>query len=185
MKKSLRIVSGVVAGMISVALLATSASAAPSDDADYLGQLQEIAGQPVTYQPDPSSPVKSPTIQAKALDPYVCNLYPSAVHLRKSGNYNTAGAKPYTNCTAGTPTSISQTSTLYIVEWAGLVYKPMQTKTSSNTGQKKLEQQNVAWTCTNKNNSVFQQKTNGVSVQAGKSYYATVQTVKASWGCGY
>lgn len=171
--------------MISVALLTTPAYAASSDGADYLDQLQEIAGQPVTYQLDPSSPVESPSIQAKGLDPYVCNLHPSQVHLRKSGNYNTAGAKPYTNCTAGTPTSISHTSTLYIVEWAGLVYKPMQTKTSSNKGQKKLEQKNVAWTCKNKNDSIFQQKTDGVSVQAGKSYYATVQTVKVTWGCGY
>jgi hypothetical protein len=186
MRSFKRICVGVVGGLLAVSALSLPAHAADSDAADYLNELQAIAGQPVVYHPA-SEPISSSKkqVQPLALDPYGCTLYPSQVHLRKSGGYSTVGAKPYTTCVAGIPSSISQTSTLYIVEWAGLYYRPVQTKTSSNTLQKKLEQQNVAYSCVNSNNSIFQQKTDRVSVQGGQSYYSTVQTIRSTLACGY
>jgi hypothetical protein len=164
------------------------ATASDSDgQAEYLDELNAIAGQSVEYTPVPGEAADEGAMSAKAveLDPFECNLYPSKTHLRKSGGYGTVGAKPYTICEAGKPTSISQTSTLYIVEWAGLSYKAMQTKSKSNHNASKLEQLDIAWSCKNWNNSVFQQKTDGVSVQRGKAYYASVSTVRNTWGCGY
>ena len=185
MRAKLKMLCATVIALCAVGLVAAPGYAsARADSANYLNKLEAIAGRPADYVLDGATS-RSPGPRPRALDPYLCNLHPSVVHLRKSGNYNVVGAKPYTKCTAGTPTSITQTSTLYIVEWAGLVYNAMLTKTSGNYGQKSYTQENVAWACYNKNSSVFQQKTNGVSVQAGKTYRATVQTTKVSLGCGY
>ncbi|WP_292700257.1 hypothetical protein [Microbacterium sp. 69-10] len=181
-----KILTGLLAGLAAVIWLVAPAEAATDagDTATYLNELQRIAGQPVPYELGESDSATS-GVHTMALDPYVCVLYPSQVHLRKSGGWGTVGAKPYTECSAGTPTSITQTSTLYIVEWAGLAYKTMQIRTVNNVGERKLEQRNVSWACLNGNNSVFQQKTNGTTVQAGKTYYSTVQTVRSTLSCGY
>lgn len=186
MKLKKAIIAAISASLLGATIVTSPATASVGEDeAQYLNELNEIAGQSVQYAPSSIDGTQRSAQAARAVDPYVCILHPSRTHLRKSGGYGTVGAKPYTTCAAGTPSSISQTSTLYIVEWAGLSYKPMQTKTSSNRNQKKLEQKNVAWTCKNSNDSTFQQKTNGVSVQAGKSYYSTVTTVQDAHPCGY
>jgi hypothetical protein len=149
-----------------------------SPSADYLEELEEIAGKPTAYTPAESE------VQLMALDPAGCTLYPSRTHLRKSGGYGTVGAKPYTRCNSRV-SRISQESTLFIVEWAGLVHKPMLTKSSANQGQQNLTQTNLAWTCKNSNNSIFRQETRGTTTVGTKNYYSLVTTIKDTWGCGY
>jgi len=75
------------------------------------------------------------------------------IHKRASGSYNTVGAKPYTTCTAGTPTSISHSSTLYKARWLGLNWEAMVTKTNSNTYSSSLTLKTVEWRCKNSNGS--------------------------------
>lgn len=187
MKKFLNALA--VAGL-TLALTGTPAHATtPTEplDAQSLQKLEAIAGQPSEFLMGNTStlePKDGLVAHPLALDSAGCTLYPSVVHLRKSGGYGTVGAKPYTRCVA--PVSrISQESTLYIIEWAGLVSKPMQTKNSTNTGQSSLTQQNVAWTCSNDHNSVFQQTTRGTITVGSKNYYTLVSTGKEKLPCGY
>ncbi|MGP4968998.1 hypothetical protein ACTXJQ_17955 [Glutamicibacter ardleyensis] len=182
-----RIISGLF-----VAIFAVSAAVAPvhasetqaSDTADYLAKLESIAGKPATYvsavQPSGNIQVAQPA----ANDPAGCKLFPSKTHLRKSGNYGTVGAKPYTVCNSRI-TSIKQSSTLYIVEWAGMYSKPMMSRDSASRGEKTLTQKNLSWTCGNSNKSKFQQVTRGTTTVGAKNYFSIVSTVKDTWACGY
>lgn len=129
-----------------------------------------------------SSP--SETMAAQAEDYYNCVLHPSVVHKRKSGNYNTVGAKPYTACTEGTPSRISHESTLYKGSWFGLRWEAMDTKSNSNTNERSLVLRTVSWRCVNSNESDFIQRTSGQSVQAGKTFYSNVSTAEARLTCG-
>lgn len=95
------------------------------------------------------------------------------------------GAKPYTECKLGPPTIISQSSTLYIVEWGGLYYKAMDSKTATSRNEKKLTQRNVEYFCANVNKSRFQQETKGYTVQGGRTYQSAVITPSADFECGY
>lgn len=181
-----------------VCLLGTSSPslAAPGDAAvrastaaetGYMKELERIAAQPQAYQATDTAGAPAgqvTTAAARQLDPYRCTLYPSVVHSRKSGNWNTVGAKPYTRCTAGTPRSIQQSSTLYMVEWAGLSYRQLDTDTASTTYKRDLVQKNVAWQCKNKNRSRFNQQTKGVSIQAGRTWQTAVQTPIVTLECG-
>lgn len=151
-------------------------------DSGYMKELEAIAGEPQDYTPVTDK--SAGNFQTMALDPYKCTLWPSEVHLRKSGGWQTAGAKPYTKCTAGAPSHISQSSTLYMVEWAGLSYVHLTTKTVSNGGVRSLTQRNVEWRCKNSNNSRFNQQTKGYSVQGGRNYQSAVQTPIVSQKCG-
>jgi hypothetical protein len=123
-------------------------------------------------------------VSALALGPYACTLYPSVVHLRKSGAYNTVGAKPYTKCTLGTPSLITHTSKLYKERWLGTNWELMVTKSNSAANVKTLTLKTVAWTCQNGNDSSFMQRTSGTSVEAGHTYYANVSTAETELACG-
>lgn len=176
----------VVIALMFAALIGSShLSAAPpaaATDSEYLEELEEIAGQPQDYELVDQD--DAPAVQPLALDPFKCKLHPSRVHPRKSGNYNVVGAKPYTRCTGGTPSHISQSSTLYMVEWAGLSYVPLVTKTVRNSNERNLTQKNINWVCKNKNKSRFNQQTKGHSVQRGRKYHSAVQTPIDTWPCG-
>jgi hypothetical protein len=76
MRSFKRICVGVVGGLLAVSALSLPAHAAASDAADYLNELQAIAGQPVVYHPA-SEPISSSKkqVQPLALDPYGCTLY--------------------------------------------------------------------------------------------------------------
>jgi hypothetical protein len=174
-----KLVCSVIVAALAVLLMASPA-AADEPTPDYLDELQRIAGQAVTYEP-----VDTDGLRALALDPFTCTLYPSVVHFRTSSGRRSVGAKPYTRCTTGTPTTISQTSTLYIVEWAGAVYKPMVTRTATSRGVRNLDQKNVEWFCANGNSSRFQQETKGYSIQAGRTYQSAVLTARVDLSCGY
>lgn len=168
-----------------LAVLTVLCSAAPASaqepDTDYLDDLQRIAGESADYQQDPSAG----ELRTLALDPFQCTLYPSVVHFRTSSGRRSVGAKPYTSCRAGAPSIISQTSTLYIVEFAGAVYKNMASQTATSRGVRTLNQKNVEWFCKNSNSSRFQQETKGYSVQAGRTYQSAVITARVDLACGY
>jgi hypothetical protein len=185
----IRVLAGFAIGVLSVGLLAAPASAATDrgdeGKAQYLEQLEASAGNPSKYTP--TAPVGGDSVRTLAIEPdyFNCTLFPSQVHLRKSGNFSVAGAKPYTECVAGTPSSISQTSTLYIVEWGGLAYKQMASMSAGNYNSRRLEQKNINYTCINGNTSLFQQETSGISVQNGRSFRSSVTTIRSSLPCGY
>ncbi|MFZ4842999.1 hypothetical protein [Mycetocola saprophilus] len=157
----------------------TTFQASTASPSETLAELERIAGQPAQYVPDASSGVST-----RALDPFVCTLYPSVVHARKSGNYDTVGAKPYTKCQGGTPSLISMSSTLYMVEWAGLSYVKLQGATVSDQNVREFTMKNLAWICKNKNSSRFMQETKGYSVQRGKTYYSAVASRIDTIACG-
>lgn len=162
--------------------VSTSAQASP-DDRNYLEELNQIAGEPQNY----FSPVPGPTKLGAAsfqLDPFECTLYPSVVHLRASSGYGSVGAKPYTRCLAGSPTYIKQSSSLYMVEWSGLSYVHLVTREARANYSANLTQQNVEWFCKNLNSSRFTQITNGSTLQRSTVYYAKVQTLTVTIGCG-
>lgn len=169
----IRVLAGFAIGVLSVGLLAAPASAATDrgdeGKAQYLEQLEASAGNPSKYTP--TAPVGGDSVRTLAIEPdyFNCTLFPSQVHLRKSGNFSVAGAKPYTECVAGTPSSISQTSTLYIVEWGGLAYKQMASMSAGNYNSRRLEQK----------------ETSGISVQNGRSFRSSVTTIRSSLPCGY
>jgi hypothetical protein len=148
-----------------------------------LDALLAIAGQPVSYAPEGSEGA-GVAARAAALDPYKCTLYPSVVHLRKSGNYGTVGAKPYTKCTAGTSTTITHDTVLYMVEWAGLSYVSLTGFPQIGTNTPSLTMKQLEWSCKNTNTSRFAQETKGSSIQAGTTYYSTVVTPIAELKCG-
>jgi hypothetical protein len=199
MYKTLTASASVVVLALAVLLPATAAQADTSDPGNSseevsvakqaeLDALRAIAGTPVEYSSESAERTsQSMTTSAGAqLDPFVCTLYPSEVHLRKSGGYGTAGAKPYTTCTAGTPSRITHRSTLFMVEWAGLSYvnlKEGPTQTGANTRSMTLT--SFAWACKNSNNSKFMQTTDGTSIQQGTTYYSSVSTpVTDNLACG-
>lgn len=119
-----------------------------------------------------------------ANDYYNCVLYPSVVHKRTSSGKSSVGAKPYTKCTAGTPTKITHSSTLYKARWLGLNWEAMVTRSNSNTNQRNLTLKTVEWRCVNSNESNFIQRTTGTSVQKGRTFHAQVSTAKARLTCG-
>ena len=120
--------SGIAAAVLAV-LFTGSSAIASEPTAHYLDELRQVAAQPAPYQQLDGSPA-----QIATLDPFQCTLLPSIVHFRSSSAGQSVGAKPYTECKAGNPTIISQTSTLYIVEWAGAYSKPMVTTTATSRG---------------------------------------------------
>jgi len=156
---------------------------ATPEEVAQLQKLQRIAGQPVTYQHSDGG-TTSGMITAQAFDPYVCTLHPSVVHARQSSGYGSVGAKPYTKCLVGTPSQISHSSVLYIVEWGGLSWVPMASRGQTGYNTRSLTLTSLEWSCKNGNTSTFVQTTNGTSVQAGRTYYSSVSTVKTSLGCG-
>lgn len=173
---------GTVAVVMVALMLGLPGSAAadePSPDKERLDRLQAIVGQSVPYR------AAGGAGQPMALDPYECTLYPSRVHPRTSSGKKSVGAKPYTECKLGPPTIISQSSTLYIVEWGGLYYKAMDSKTATSRNEKKLTQRNVEYFCANVNKSRFQQETKGYTVQGGRTYQSAVITPSADFECGY
>lgn len=169
---------------LSIAILLVLIAAAPAVAGEprpqRLDDLRRIASQGAVYMIADATPA-----QVATPDPYQCTLYPSVVHFRTSSGRRSVGAKPYTTCLAGTPTLISQTSTLYIVEWAGAAYKPMASTTVSARGSRNLTQKNVEWFCVNGNSSRFQQETKGYSVQAGNTYHSVATTPRVDLACGY
>lgn len=180
MKVIRRSILGSLLAALMMLCLAPPASA-QQPETDYLSELQRIAGESADYQQTPTET----DFRVLALDPFQCTLYPSVVHLRTSSGRRSVGAKPYTSCLAGAPSIISQTSTLYIVEFAGVVYKRMTSATATSRGVRSLNQRNVEWFCVNSNSSRFQQETKGYSVQAGRTYQSAVITARVDLACGY
>ena len=170
---------GVPLAVLAVLLISTQASASEPEP-HRLDQLRAIADRAVPYHLAGGA-----VDQIATLDPFQCTLNPSVVHPRTSSRGESVGAKPYTECEAGTPTIISQSSTLYIVEWAGAVYKPMATATATSRGVPKLTQKNVEWFCINRNLSTFQQETKGYTVQDGRTFESAVTSRKDDIDCGY
>ena len=183
----LKIAACLLATVLAIMLLTPPASAAESAQTTLLNDLQRIASRAGSYRPaGKAEPATARDQQApNTLDPYGCTLYPSVVHFRMSSGRRSVGAKPYTTCTAGAPAIISQTSTLYIVEWAGLYYRTMVATTATSRGVRSLTQQNLEWFCVNSNSSRFQQETKGYSVQAGGTYQSAVITPTVDLTCGY
>lgn len=191
-------VSGLLAVLAITGLVLTSAPAANAAQKEGNGQsaerkatakevaelqkLQKIAGQPVVYQ-QASGETASGMITTQAFDPYVCTLYPSVVHLRQSSGYGSVGAKPYTNCLVAPPSHISHSSVLYMVEWGGLSWIPMASRGQTGYNTRSLTLTSLEF-CKNWNTSTFVQTTNGTSVQAGRTYYSSVSTVKTPLSCG-
>ncbi len=172
---------GQALGCLAVSMMVIAPSAAGSEDVLDPNVVQLEEGSPAEYQPgDPGAD----TVDTMAVDYYNCTLYPSVIHKRKSGSYNTVGAKPYTICTQGTPTRITHKSTLYKARWLGLNWESMVTKSNSGTNTRKLTLKTVEWRCRNSNNSNFIQRTSGTSVQAGRTFYANVSTTKTRLSCG-
>lgn len=153
-------------------------------DENYLDELQRIAGRSAAYQPYHDTDPRSAQPMA-TLDPFQCTLYPSVVHPRTSAGKKSVGAKPYTSCKTGRPTIISQTSTLYIVEWAGLRYKQVDRKTGTSRGVASLTQKNIEFHCKSNNTSRFQQETKGYSVQLARTYQSAVITPRVDLPCGH
>lgn len=194
-----RKLSGLLAVLAITGLVLTSApaaSAAPKEgtgkaaerkatpkEVAELQKLQKIAGQPVVYQ-QVSGGTTSGMITTQAFDPYVCTLYPSVVHLRSSSGYGSVVAKPYTKCLVATPSQITHSSVLYMVEWGGLSWVPMASRGQTGYSTRSLTLTSLEWFCKNRNNSTYVQTTNGTSVQAGRTYYSSVSTVKSPLGCG-
>ncbi|MCA4133994.1 hypothetical protein [Arthrobacter sp. M4] len=156
--------------------------ATPAEVAE-LKKLQKIAGKPVTYQPSLSESDNG-LLTTASVDLFVCELHPSVVHLRSSSGNGAVGAKPYTKCLAGTPSQITHDSTLYMVEWFGLSYVSLASKSQTAYNTLSMTLTSLEWWCRNTNNSKFVQKTNGSSVQAGRTYYASVSTVQSTLSCG-
>jgi hypothetical protein len=195
-----RKVSGLLAALAITGLVLTSApaaNAAPKEGAGKsaerkatpkevaeLKKLQKIAGQPVIYQPAPTEATSGMITTQATFDPYVCTLYPSVVHLRASSGYGSVGAKPYTKCLVGTPSQITHSSVLYMVEWGGLSWVPMASRGQTGNYTRSLTLTSLEWFCKNRNTSRYVQTTNGTSVQAGRTYYSSVSTVKSPLGCG-
>lgn len=174
-----RMSTAVVATAVATVLM-TSPAAADDGGPDYLDELQRIAGRSITYEAMGGAGART-----LGLDPFTCTLSPSVVHIRTSSARRSVGAKPYTDCETGTPSLISQSSTLFIVEWAGAVYRPMATRTATSRGVARLEQKNVEWFCVNRNRSRFQQETTGYSVQMGRTYQSAVISRIDELACGY
>lgn len=189
MKRVLSVIALAAASTLALTTPAFAAEVPPppasEEEATYLDELLENAGQPTTYSSvDPDS---ANGISARGFvpAPYNCTLYPSAVHVRtKSGEKLNVGAKPYTKCDKAV-SAIKQTSSLYIVEWAGTYYRPMVTDVvANNVKQKTLTQQNVQYFCKNKNGSNFIQKTKG-EITLNTRYYSAVTTPVKNLACGY
>lgn len=122
--------------------------------------------------------------KAASVDYYNCVLHPSAVHKRKSGNHNTVGAKPYTKCSSGTPSTIHQDSTLKKARWLGLSWQSIDHKTQTGHNTRTMQLKTVSWTCQNSNNSNFLQTTSGYATEAGHTFYSAVSTSKTKLTCG-
>lgn len=192
-------VSGLLAALAITGLVLSSApaaNAAPTPESSgvvqhkatpkevaELQKLQKIAGKPVTYQQAPSG-TSGKVVTTQGFDPFVCNLHPSVVHPRSSSNKGSVGAKPYTKCLAGTPSRITHTSVLYMVEWFGLSWVPLASKPQTGANTRYMQLNSLEWFCNNRNTSTFAQKTSGTSVQLGRTYYASVSTVKTPLACG-
>jgi hypothetical protein len=138
---------------------------------EELDALREMAGQPTSYGSS-ADPVSLNRAGEYVQDPFVCTIYPSVVHLRKSGNYETVGAKPYTRCLAGIPEKLTHRSRLFMVEWAGLAYVQVQDLTQVGNWVANLTFNSFEWTCENTNNSKFMQVTNGTALENGTTYYS-------------
>ncbi|MFB8370695.1 hypothetical protein ACFC25_15185 [Pseudarthrobacter sp. NPDC055928] len=161
----------------------TAERKATPEEVAELQKLQKIAGQPAIYK-QLAGETTGEMITTQAFDPYVCTLYPSVVHPRQSSGYGSVGAKPYTKCLVGTPSQISHSSVLYIVEWCGLSWVPMASRGQTGYNTRSLTLTSLEWFCKNWNTSTFVQTTNGTSVQAGRTYYSSVSTVKTPLSCG-
>lgn len=193
-----RKVSGLLAVLAITGLVLTSApaaNAAPKADSGEtkqheatakevaeLQKLQKIAGKPVTYQP--ASGATGGKLTTQGFDPFVCTLYPSVVHPRTSSGKVSVGAKPYTQCLVATPSKITHSSVLYMVEWFGLSWVPMASQGQTGYNTRNMTLTSLEWFCKNRNNSTWVQTTNGTSVQAGRTYYSSVSTVKSPLACG-
>lgn len=199
MKLYKKALAGLATSLLAVSALSSPAFAdepeAVEATADFLTELREIEGQPAAYTATPASDSKasisgqddvSVSPQVAYPDVYACDLFPSVVHVRKSSGYGAVGAKPYTSCLGGSPTYIKHTSTLYIIEWAGLYFRDMGTWTTPEEWYTNFAQQlNVEYWCSNYNSSKFQQYAVGESLQVGTMYYSSVWTRQDTLGCGY
>lgn len=189
MKRILSVIALAAASTLALTTPAFASEGPPppvsEEEATYLDELLENAGQPATYSsvdPDADNGISA---RGFVPAPYNCTLYPSVVHVRtKSGEKLNVGAKPYTKCDKAV-SAIKQTSSLYIVEWAGTYYRPMVTDVvANNVKQKTLTQQNVQYFCKNKNGSNFIQKTKG-EITLNTRYYSAVTTPVKNLACGY
>ncbi|WP_326503755.1 hypothetical protein [Rothia nasimurium] len=149
-------------------------------EVQQIERLQDIAGVPQGY----FEVSNSGNMQLNSYIDSGCTLYPSEVHLRKSGGYGTIGAKPYTKCNFRVQ-KIHHNSALYIVEWGGLSYKKMTDRSQVGYNISSMELKSLEWSCKNSNKSKFQQITYGEVTINGKTIRTVVQTAKKDENCGY
>jgi hypothetical protein len=180
------------AGLLVLGALAVpAASAAPSVIAPTPPALAVPAASaaPSVIAPTPPEPTGAVTYSPangssggfSTLAEGPCVLYPSVVHQRASGNYETVGNKPYTNCNVPV-TSIHHSTTVYKTAWWGNVDSG--TFTGGNFGQSVYTQRNVAVTCTNSLSTTWFAVTNGTIVYGGTTYYAEARTPYDAYDCG-
>ena len=71
-----------------------------------------------------------------------------------------------------------------MVEWAGLSYVTMASKGQTGYNTRNMTLKTLEWQCKNANKSKFVQRTNGSSVQNGRTYYSSVSTINSDLYCG-
>lgn len=177
-----KLLSIIFISFILISSTAGSSGAAETSNADIhkLRILEEIAGQEVHYQNTLNFEFSLQNYRNSD-----CILSPDRVHKRKSGNFNTVGAKPRTQCMNSFPASIRHVSVLYIVEAGGLYYREMARVSGGNAGVQSYHTKNLEWFCKNSNSAVFQQHTMGYVVVGGRNLQASTQTIKDKIACGY
>lgn len=171
---------------------ASAAPAGPAIDAPSTASRNASVNTGVTapdggiyYVPEAtatSSGATTPT--TLAAEPGPCELYPSVVHQRESGNYEIVGNKPYTKCTVAV-TSINQQTQMYKTALAGIASLPQgKTFPGGNRGEKSYTQQNVEVKCANTKSTTWFAEVAGTVVYDGKTYVTDVETRDDTYPCG-
>ena len=110
-----------------------------------------------------------------------CTLHPSYIHLRKSGNHQVAGAKPYTKCTRRVTSIQHATDTRY--KWYAWWEKAGGTDRGGNRGEVSYMQRSITKTCKGDTMTTFMGTTVGTIVDRGHTYYARVYTSVSHLKC--
>lgn len=183
--RSLLYAGGCAAAMLLIGIVPARASAAPVTHAGQPGKDSQRTGSTLpaaaVYHPVNAAAKAEEPLQA---NPAGCELFPSVVHLRKSGNFQTIGFKPYTICDYPV-TSITQVSQMYKYHFFGILTEPVGPPfTAGNVGQRTLQQKNVAVNCTNTKSTKWFGVADGTMVEGGETYVAQVRTDNVTKDCG-
>lgn len=136
----------------------------------------------VPYTSEPPGTASALPAGTPPQDPDQCTLYASVVHQRS--NQLIVGNKPYTRCTAGAPSSISQLDTVYKQAFFGPSEQGV-FPGPGNRNESSYTQTNVEVICTNTKSTNWYAVVTGTIVENGTTYYAgPVQTPVSSWPCG-